>query len=159
MGVYACYNKQHPRSQVAMGLGAVLTVFVGGTWATIALSPTLLTGNAMWIGIGVGAFVLVAICAAAFRTCHKFGGGNGDKTTGAVVFATWTSIIAVTATGGAMIAQSTLGQTWESISSDPAIFIVGASLVALVIVTVAIGFCCTPYEKSKPMRQILLSNV
>merc|ERR1712034_274479 len=123
------------------GLGAVLTVLVGGSATTIALSATLLQGTStMWMLIGVGAFVLVAICTMAFKTCHKFGGGN-DAKTGAAVFAVWTGIIAVTATGGAMIAQSTLGKTWESISSEPALFIVGAGLVALVIVTVAIGLC------------------
>merc|ERR1711881_376271 len=113
MGVfYACYHKEHPRSQFAMGLGAVLTVLVGGSATTIALSPTLLTGNAMWIGIGVGAFVLVAICAAAFRTCSRYGGSGAeamnDNKTGALVFVAWSGIIAVTGTGAAMISTSAI---------------------------------------------------
>jgi len=137
-----------PKNRFGIVVGSLLTVLVGGSATTIALSQTttLLEGSAVWIGLGVGAFVLVAIVAVAFKTCSRYGGrGVGamkDNNTGALVFAAWSGIIAVTGTGGAMIAQSTLGKTWESISSDPAIFIVGAGLVFIAIVTVAIGLCC-----------------
>jgi len=145
MGVfYACYHKEHPRSQFAMGLGAVLTVLVGGSATTIALSPTLLTGNAMWIGIGVGAFVLVAICAAAFRTCSRYGGSGAeamnDNKTGALVFVAWSGIIAVTGTGAAMISTSAING--QVVLYNP-LFWIGAVLAGVVAVGLLAGrLCC-----------------
>merc|ERR1712167_230176 len=82
MVVYKCMNKDHPTSNLAMGLGAVLTVLVGGSATTIALSPTLLAGNTVWLGVGVGAFVLVAIVFAALTTSWNTGANDFKKRSG-----------------------------------------------------------------------------
>merc|ERR1712167_345895 len=116
MVVYKCMNKDHPTSNLAMGLGAVLTVLVGGSVTTIALSPTLLAGNTVWLGLGVGAFVLVAIVFAALTTSCNTGANDFKK--GAAVFIGWTAIVAATATGGVMFATSALDQTWDKMPTD-----------------------------------------
>jgi hypothetical protein len=153
---YGC-NTQHPRSQFAMVLGSVLTVLVGGSATTIALSPTLLAGNAvsMWIGIGVGGFVLLAMLVQASLSCVKFGGDTDSNVmkTGAVVFAVWTGIIAATATGGAMISTSAInGLTLESFS-DP-VFMIGAGLALVVLTGVIVAASCACCGKEKKWKNL-----
>lgn len=147
----ATQPKQSAKFLPAVVVGSLLTLLVGGSATTIALSPALLTGNTVYAAMGVGGFVLLAIFIMAYKSCTTYAGGNGMVAKkGAKVFAAWAAIITVAGASAAMICGSTMGQTGNlgQIFANP-VFIVGATVAVLVAVGLLVGGSCCRKENTK----------